>query len=127
MTARILAAITAFLLPATPLAARQAAPATAADTGAFQVFTGEGKAASLEQLLAASEGVDVLFLGESHNDIVGHRLQRRIFDGLLGGTRNAGESMSALPGGGPAGVRPIALSLEMFDRDVQSILDEYLA
>ena len=127
MTARILAAITAFLLPATPLAARQAAPATAADTGAFQVFTGEGKAASLEQLLAASEGVDVLFLGESHNDIVGHRLQRRIFDGLLGGTRNAGESMSALPGSGPAGVRPIALSLEMFDRDVQSILDEYLA
>jgi uncharacterized iron-regulated protein len=46
---------------------------------------------------------------------VGHRLQYEIFSRLLG----SAETDSAAP--------PVILSLEMFERDVQYVLDEYLA
>jgi len=60
---------------------------------------------------------DVVFIGEVHNDPTAHRLQR---DLLTEAHRQHGHPDST------AG-RPVALSLEMFERDVQPVLDEYLA
>jgi len=58
--------------------------------------------------------VQVVFFGEQHNDPVAHALQDSLFRQLHARADTAT-------------ARPVALSLEMFDRDVQYILDEYLA
>jgi uncharacterized iron-regulated protein len=60
-------------------------------------------------MLAALAKVDVIFVGEQHNDPNTHRLEAAILEGL--------ERRK---------VRPI-VSLEMFERDVQPIIDNYLS
>lgn len=52
---------------------------------------------------------DVLFFGEEHNDSVTHYLEKKLFELLYD---KYGENL--------------ALSLEMFDRDVQPVMNEYL-
>src|SRR5262249_541176 len=76
----------------------------------FRLYDGKGKSTSLENLLGRMRTVDVVFLGESHDDPVAHSLQARLL-------RRANEQRAN---------RPLALSLEMFERDVQPVLDEYL-
>ena len=73
----------------------------------------DGRPASLADVVAAAHRADVLFVGEHHDDGTAHALEQAVFDALA-------------PGGAQLG-RPVALSLEMFDRDVQPVLDEYLA
>ena len=63
----------------------------------------------LDVLLAASTAVDAVLVGERHGDPGGHRFQADLFQALV-----------------RDGERPLVLSLEMFERDVQSVLDEYL-
>src|SRR5690606_22320431 len=41
----------------------------------FRVYRGDGSPASLEDVLSALRAVDVGFLGESHDDAVGHALE----------------------------------------------------
>ncbi|MDH3493678.1 MAG: ChaN family lipoprotein, partial [Acidobacteriota bacterium] len=77
----------------------------------FTVFDAKGKPASIKDIVKRLEKVDVLFLGESHDDSVGHRVQYSIF-------KQAIKKHGAR--------RTVALSLEMFERDVQATLDEYL-
>jgi uncharacterized iron-regulated protein len=77
----------------------------------FRIFDGKGEPATLEQLLKAVGDNDVVFLGEQHDDAVAHAVQLEIF-------RRAVAQYSAS--------RKVALSLEMFERDVQLVLDEYL-
>ncbi|MGB3341461.1 MAG: ChaN family lipoprotein [bacterium] len=78
--------------------------------GSYKIYSG-----SIEQLINIDRIVkdfadyDVLVFGEEHNDAVAHHLELLLFQKLH--DRYAGM---------------IALSLEMFDRDVQFILDEYL-
>jgi len=81
----------------------------------FRVYDGKGKPRTLDNLLHRMRNVDVIFLGESHDDPVAHSLQMRLL-------RQVNEPRSK-----EAPVRPLALSLEMFERDVQPVLDEYLA
>jgi len=83
----------------------------------FRVFTGRGEPATLEDIVRAMTTADVVFVGETHTDPVGHWVEAELFRGALASVR-AGEESGAL--------RPVALSLEMFERDVQSIVDEYL-
>lgn len=83
--------------------------------GEYRVYTGAGELASLDDIVRAVEDVDVLFIGETHDDPTGHWLEAE----LLRQTHQA-------HGAGAAG-RPIGLSLEFFERDVQLVLDEYLA
>jgi len=74
------------------------------------LFWGDGRPASLEELLGAMSSVEVVFLGEQHDDTVAHRLQLQLLQELQA---RLGER------------RPLVLSLEMFERDVQLVLDEY--
>jgi uncharacterized iron-regulated protein len=78
---------------------------------AFRAFDGEGREVSLEAIVDAIGSNEVVFLGEQHDDAVGHAVQAEIF-------RRVVEKHTS--------DRAVALSLEMFERDVQVVLDEYL-
>jgi uncharacterized iron-regulated protein len=77
----------------------------------YRIYDAKGNPATLEQITAALENVEVVFLGENHDDAVAHYLQAEIF-------KRAFEKYGK--------ARNLALSLEMFERDVQIVLDEYL-
>ena len=83
----------------------------------YRVFTGSGEPASLEAIVLAMEGAEAVLIGEIHTDPVGHWVEAELFRRALELVK-AGEESGAL--------RPLALSLEMFERDVQGVLDEYL-
>lgn len=78
----------------------------------YRVYDAKGNPVTLVQILDAIGQNDVVFLGEMHDDSVGHALQFDIF-------KSAVEKYSSN--------RKIALSLEMFERDVQMVVNEYLA
>ena len=71
--------------------------------------TGRKAFSDFEVMIADIATADVVFVGEQHDDPNTHRLELAILEGLK--RRN---------------VAPV-LSLEMFERDVQRILDAYLA
>lgn len=77
----------------------------------YRIYNASGNAASLSQIIEAAGKTDVVFLGENHDDAVGHLLQAELF-------RKIRETFGAQ--------RSVALSMEMFERDVQLVLDEYL-
>ena len=72
--------------------------------------TAIGKEVTLKEIAAEMASHDVLFFGEEHNDSVTHYLQARML-----------EEMHKMYGS------RLALSMEMFERDVQVVMDEYLA
>lgn len=67
------------------------------------------KEVSLEAVAEDMAAYDVLFFGEEHNDSVTHYLEQKLFEWLY---RKYGSKA--------------ALSMEMFDRDVQPVMNEYL-
>lgn len=67
------------------------------------------KEVSLSQIATDMQNSDVLFFGEEHNDSVSHFLEQKMF-----------EAMHAQYGS------KTVLSVEMFDRDVQVVMNEYL-
>jgi uncharacterized iron-regulated protein len=81
----------------------------------YRVYDRQGRRTSLEAIVRAALSDDVLLVGEEHDDVVGHAFEAELFRAALrdiGGAAGAG--------------RPVVLSLEMFERDVQYIVDEYL-
>ncbi|MGZ4098979.1 MAG: ChaN family lipoprotein [Bacteroidia bacterium] len=68
-----------------------------------------GKEVSLDTIINDMKNYDVLFYGEEHNDSVTHYLEKTVF-----------EKLNSKFGGN------LALSMEMFDRDVQPVMNEYL-
>lgn len=73
----------------------------------YRIYRGDGTPATMDQLIAESKAASVTFLGETHDDPVAHHLEEQIL-------RRSSEPN-------------LTLSLEMFERDVQYVLDEYLA
>ncbi len=88
--------------------ASAAATAQTPDTlaGRFAVFSGAGQPSSVDAIAGAVRPGDVLFLGEQHDDRVGHALELRILEAV-------------------AARHPVVLAMEMFETDVQTLLDEY--
>jgi aminopeptidase YwaD len=64
---------------------------------------------SIDSVISEMKDSDVLFYGEEHNDSVTHYLEKTVFEKL---NSRFGDKL--------------ALSMEMFDRDVQPVMDEYL-
>jgi len=87
--------------------------------GEYRVFTGAGEPASLDDIVAEMGPSRVVFVGETHDDPTGHMLEAELL-------RRAYEAYGA-PGSNEGAPRPVALSLEFFQRDAQPVLDEYLA
>lgn len=85
------------------------APAVSCDEG-FALFDATGQPLNWRELIQRAKNVDTVFLGENHDDRRGHCLQFRILQDL---------HQAVSP-------RPMILSLEMFERDTQTVLDEYL-
>ena len=77
----------------------------------YRVYDGQGNSSSLEKIVEAAGNNDVVFLGEQHDDTVAHFLEAKIFKQIFA---KYGKS------------RKVALSMEMFERDEQIVLDEYL-
>lgn len=98
----------AAVLTAVALAAAVVSAQAPADTlaGRFAVFTGAGQPSGLDAIVDAVRPGDVLFLGEQHDDRTGHALELRILEAI-------------------AARHPVVLALEMFETDVQIVLDEY--
>ncbi len=68
-----------------------------------------GKEVSLNEIIDDMSHHDVLFFGEEHNDSVGHYLEKTIFEMLFQKFNSN-----------------LCLSMEMFERDVQPVMNEYL-
>ncbi|MFT3744564.1 MAG: ChaN family lipoprotein [Pyrinomonadaceae bacterium] len=77
----------------------------------IRVFDAKGKPSSIDKIINSIGENEAVFLGEQHDDAVGHAVQMEIF-------KRAVEKYSA--------DRKMALSLEMFERDIQVVVDEYL-
>jgi uncharacterized iron-regulated protein len=67
------------------------------------------KHAKREQMAAEAASSDVIFFGEQHDDGNAHRLERSLLEAV---SRRRSD---------------VIVSLEMFERDVQGLLDDYLA
>jgi uncharacterized iron-regulated protein len=65
--------------------------------------------ADFEGMLADLARADVVFVGEQHDDANTHRLELAVLEGLM--RRHV----------------PLVIAMEMFERDVQPVLDQYLA
>lgn len=81
------------------------------DESKYAIFDSKGNTATFEQIITAAGGVDVVFLGELHDDATAHLLQMQIFKSGFEKYKND---------------KKIVLSLEMFERDVQTVVNEYL-
>lgn len=84
-----------------------------AQTGAekYSVFDGKGNPQTMERIVERIGKSDVVFLGENHDDSVAHALQFELF-------KAAFDKYSK--------TKKVTLSLEMFERDVQTVVNEYL-
>ncbi|HRF99804.1 MAG TPA: ChaN family lipoprotein [Bacteroidia bacterium] len=69
----------------------------------------QAKEVGINDIIEDMKNNDVLFYGEEHNDSVTHYLENKIFESLFQKYQSN-----------------IALSMEMFERDVQPIMNEYL-
>lgn len=105
------------------------APAAWALDAGVRVQRGDGSPATLQAVAEATDFADVLYLGEEHGNPSGHRVEAEV----LALAHRRVKELARVPdprapfGAHRAGARPLALSLEMFERDVQGVLDEYLA
>ena len=86
----------------------RSAPVEGAD---FRVYQRDGGLASFADILAEVESFDVVLVGEQHDDLIGHGFQAS----LLGAAFQRVQAE-----------RLVVLSMEMFEHDVQYIVDEYL-
>jgi uncharacterized iron-regulated protein len=75
----------------------------------YLIFAGTEKV-SIKDIVNSMQNQDLLFFGEEHNDSIGHIVEFELL-----------KKMHSVYGA------QTVLSLEMFDRDIQSIMDEYLA
>ncbi len=77
----------------------------------FRAFDAKGNPVTMADIIKAAGGADAIFLGELHDDPVGHAIEAEVFRRVYA-EYNAG--------------RKVTLSMEMFERDVQIIVNEYL-
>jgi uncharacterized iron-regulated protein len=77
----------------------------------YRAYDGNGNPVTLDDIVKAMGANDAAFLGEQHDDAVGHAIEAELY-------RRAVEKYSAQ--------RRVALSMEMIERDVQIVVDEYL-
>jgi len=93
-----------------PAPAQAAAPAPASARSALRVIQSSSRfQVSFDELIADAARSDIVFFGEQHDDPETHFAEFALLEGI-GRQR-----------------RRVVLSLEMFERDVQPVLDDYLA
>lgn len=78
----------------------------------YRAYDGQGNPATLDAIINAMAANDAVFLGEQHDDPVAHAIEAELF-------RRAVGTYSPQ--------RKVSLSMEMFERDIQIVVDEYLS
>jgi uncharacterized iron-regulated protein len=78
----------------------------------YRVYRADGRVGTLADIVKAMADYDAALLGETHDDPVAHFLEAELL---------------RLTYEHHASRRSVVLSLEMFERDVQTVMDEYLA
>ncbi|MBN2616235.1 MAG: ChaN family lipoprotein [Bacteroidales bacterium] len=78
------------------------------DKPAYRFFNKKGKPTSYKKVIKAAKEADVVFFGELHNNPICHWFELEITKDLY------------------AGKKPLILGAEMFERDNQLLLNEYL-
>lgn len=94
------------IIPAHENASKQK-PQNTISSKHYRVYRADGTPATIDELITASKATKVTFVGELHNDPVAHYLEAFIL-------RETWD-------------QNLSLSLEMFETDIQYVLDEYLA
>ncbi|MFT2008448.1 ChaN family lipoprotein [Pontibacter sp. 13R65] len=87
-----------------------AATAQSKDKPAYRLFSKEGKPLEYNKMLASLQKTQVVLFGEQHNDPIAHWLQLEVAKDL-----------------NKAHQGKFAIGAEMFEADVQLVLNEYLA
>lgn len=128
--------------PTSPAEQSSQPPAALEEGTHFAVLSGvDGSSSKLVAVAAAMRNADVVLLGEYHDDSVAHALQLALLQHVAArlGHAAAPQPAAAPPRASgdspnkPQGQRqrppsrPLILSLEMFETDVQLVLSEYLA
>ncbi|HRY99720.1 MAG TPA: ChaN family lipoprotein [Bacteroidales bacterium] len=80
------------------------------DKPAYVIYTSEGKRADFGDLLKASVKSDIVYFGELHDNPISHWLEYEL---MVGMHKELGEKLT--------------LGAEMFERDNQLMLDEYIS
>jgi len=80
----------------------------------YKIFDSQGNTADLSDIIHAADFADAVFIGESHGDPGAHFLELSILEELYKCCQEEG-------------TRFVILSMEMFERDVQPVIDEYMA
>lgn len=88
-----------------------ASPDTTTSPHHYRVFDADGNPSSFEAIVESIASADVLFIGETHDDPVVHYLQRELLERAFTEQNKRG----------------VVLSMEMFSRDAQRTVNEYLA
>lgn len=84
--------------------------AFAQDASTYKVYdTKKKKEITIDDIIKDFANADVLFFGEEHDDSIGHMLEAQVYEKAF---RELGQNLY--------------LSLEMFEADVQLVLNEYL-
>ena len=83
----------------------------AGDRPAYRLFTAAGAPADYDQMLAELAQADVVLFGEQHNDAIAHWLDLQVAKDLYK-SKKTGQ---------------LVLGMEMFERDVQSLVVRYAA
>lgn len=76
---------------------------------AYQIFNADGELSGFTEIMEAANQADIVFFGELHNNPVAHWIRQEMLPGLLQPDN-----------------RELVIGTEMFERDNQLILDEYL-
>ena len=99
----------------------------------YAVFRGDGTRSSMAEIVEAADTFEVVFFGEQHDDPVTHRVQAFLLGRLYQRYHRLPDGPNVHPGApgvetpSVGGERTVVLSLEMFERDGQYVVDEYLA
>lgn len=104
------AALLAALGSLAPLTAQSPRPLPALEQATQIHDTAAGATRSWPELITEIAKSDVVFLGETHVDDTTHQVELRVLEELLRARQGK-----------------VVLSMEMFERDVQPVLDDYLA
>lgn len=78
---------------------------------AYQIFTGDkGKSIDFDKMMKGLRDADIVFFGENHSNSIGHWLQLQVLKELASATGKG-----------------VVVGAEMFETDVQLVLNEYLS
>eukprot|EP00871_Galdieria_phlegrea_P002740 jgi/Galph1/3467/GphlegSOOS_G2141.1 len=84
-------------------------------TSSYQIFDRNEKPTDMQHLLDSFVNADVILIGETHNDAVAHYVELALLNQLFEKTVSSVD-----------GQRPVMLSLEFFNHDVQEIMNAFI-